>query len=67
MILTRAQIPYEIAARNWKDNGFRDSYAWHKRIWEAFPGQPEAQRNFLTRLDDTGDGFRLLILSEEPP
>ena len=67
MILTRAQIPYEIAARNWKDGGFRDSYAWHKRIWEAFPGQPEAKRNFLTRLDDVGEGFRLLILSEEPP
>lgn len=67
MILTRSQIPYEIAARNWKDGGFRDSYAWHKRIWEAFPGQPEAKRNFLTRLDDVGEGFRLLILSEEPP
>ena len=67
MILTQAQIPYEVTARTWKDNGFRDCYAWHKRIWEAFPGQPEAKRNFLTRLDDTGEGFRLLILSEEPP
>ena len=67
MILTRAQIPYEIAARSWKDDGFRDSYAWHKRIWEAFPNQPEAERNFLTRLDDIGQHFRLLILSQEPP
>jgi CRISPR system Cascade subunit CasE len=68
MILTQAHIPYEIAARRWKDNdGFRDSYAWHKRIWEAFPNQPEAERNFLTRLDDTGQHFRLLILSQEPP
>ena len=67
MILTQAQIPYEITARSWKDGGFRDSYAWHKRIWEAFPGQPEAKRSFLTRLDDTGQGFRLLILSEDPP
>lgn len=67
MILTQAQIPYEIAAREWKDDGFRDSYAWHKRVWEAFPGQPEAERDFLTRLDDTGQGFRLLILSKEPP
>jgi len=67
MILTQAQIPYDIAARDWKDGGFRDSYAWHKRIWEAFPGQPEAERNFLTRLDDTGHAFRLLILSPEPP
>lgn len=67
MILTQAQIPYDIAAREWKDGGFRDSYAWHKRVWEAFPGQPEAERHFLTRLDDTGQGFRLLILSKEPP
>ncbi|MGB0744102.1 MAG: type I-E CRISPR-associated protein Cas6/Cse3/CasE [Opitutales bacterium] len=67
MILTQAQIPYDIAARERKDGGFRDSYAWHKRVWEAFPGQPEADRHFLTRLDDTGQGFRLLILSQEPP
>ena len=67
MILTQAQIPYDIAAREWKDGGFRDSYAWHKRIWEAFPGQPEAERHFLSRLDDTGHNFRLLIFSKEPP
>ncbi|WPJ95664.1 type I-E CRISPR-associated protein Cas6/Cse3/CasE [Coraliomargarita algicola] len=67
MILTQAQIPYDITAREWKDGGFRDSYAWHKRVWEAFPGQAEAERNFLTRLDDTGHGFRLLILSADPP
>lgn len=67
MILTQAQIPYNVAAREWKDGGFRDSYAWHKRIWEAFPGQPQADRSFLTRLDDTGHGFRLLLLSKEPP
>ena len=67
MILTQAQIPYEVAAREWKDGGFRDSYAWHKRIWEAFPGMPEAERDFLTRLDETGHGFRLLILSKDPP
>lgn len=67
MILTQASIPYDVTARDWKDGGFRDSYAWHKRVWEAFPGQPEASRNFLTRLDDTGNDFRLLILSGEPP
>ncbi|WP_411845955.1 type I-E CRISPR-associated protein Cas6/Cse3/CasE [Roseibacillus persicicus] len=67
MILTQAHIPYDIAARAWKANGFRDSYAWHQRIWEAFPNQPKANRNFLTRLDDTGQDFRLLILSPDPP
>jgi CRISPR system Cascade subunit CasE len=67
MILTQAHIPYEIVARWQKDGGFRDSYAWHKRIWETFPDQPEASRHFLTRLDDTGQAFRLLILSQQEP
>lgn len=67
MILTQANVPYAITAREWKNEGFRDSYAWHKRIWEAFPGKPQAKRDFLTRLDDTGEHFRLLILSPEPP
>jgi CRISPR system Cascade subunit CasE len=61
--LTQALVPYEIAARWRKDRGFTDSYAWHKRAWDCFPGKPDAARDFLTRLDDTGNGFRLLILS----
>jgi CRISPR system Cascade subunit CasE len=61
--LTQALVPYEIAARWRKDGGFTDSYAWHKRAWDCFPGQSEATRDFLTRIDDTGSGFRLLILS----
>ncbi len=65
--LTQALVPYEIAARWRKDGGFTDSYAWHKRAWDCFPGQPDAARNFLTRLDDTGNGFRLLILSSAEP
>ncbi len=65
--LTEALVPYEIAARWRKDGGFSDSYAWHKRAWDCFPGQPEAAREFLTRLDDIGQGFRLLILSATSP
>ena len=65
--LTQALVPYEIAARWRKDGGFTDSYAWHKRAWDCFPGQPDSARDFLTRLDDTGNGFRLLILSATGP
>ncbi|NQX01593.1 type I-E CRISPR-associated protein Cas6/Cse3/CasE, partial [bacterium] len=65
--LTQAVVPYEIAARWRKDGGFTDSYAWHKRAWDCFPDQPDAARDFLTRLDDTGNGFRLLILSSAGP
>ncbi len=65
--LTQALVPYEIAARWRKDGGFSDSYAWHKRAWDCFPGQPDAARDFLTRLDDIGQGFRLLLLSATTP
>ena len=67
MILTQAQISYDVVARERKDGGFRDSYAWHKRIWETFPGNSQSKRTFLTRLDDTGHGFRLLIFSNTQP
>jgi len=65
--LTQALVPYEIAARWRKDGGFTDSYAWHKRAWDCFPGRADAPRDFLTRIDDTGNGFRLLILSAHQP
>jgi CRISPR system Cascade subunit CasE len=65
--LTQALVPYEIVARWRKGGGFTDSYAWHKRAWDCFPDQPDAARDFLTRLDDTGNGFRLLILSAAEP
>lgn len=65
--LTKAIIPYDIAARWDHGRGFADSYAWHQRVWEAFPGRESAERDFLTRLDDQTDGFRLLILSAQPP
>lgn len=65
--LTKAIVPYDIAARWDHGRGFSDSYAWHQRVWEAFPGRESAHRDFLTRLDDQSDGFRLLILSAEPP
>jgi CRISPR system Cascade subunit CasE len=65
--LTQAVVPYEVAAKHRHDGGFRDSYSWHKRVWEAFPGQPDADREFLTRIDPGEDGFRLLLLSAREP
>jgi len=61
--LTRIEIDYETA---WKAE-LRDSYAWHQWAWNAFPGRPTDERDFLTRLDDTGDGFRFLIQSLVAP
>lgn len=62
LFLTKIEIDYETAHKN----GLRDSYAWHRWAWEAFPGRPAADRDFLTRLDDTGSGFRFLIQSAIP-
>ena len=67
LYLTQALVPYDIAARWNQGRGFADSYAWHQRVWDTFPGRAEAPRDFLTRLDDRADGFRLLILSAQLP
>ena len=44
-----------------------DSYAWHKRLWECFPGEPDAGRDFLTRIDQMEGSFRLWILADRKP
>ena len=45
----------------------RDSYDWHQAVWKAFPSCDGQQRDFLTRLDQQRDGFRLLIVSPVQP
>jgi len=44
-----------------------DSYAWHRRLWLAFPGRDGETRSFLFRVDDKHDAFRILLLSPHPP
>ena len=44
-----------------------DSYSWHRKLWDAFPGRPDASRSFLFRVDDKRDDFRILLLSLEHP
>jgi CRISPR system Cascade subunit CasE len=68
-ILTRARIPYDIAAKWQADGrpGFADPYAWHQRSWDCFPGRPDASRDFLTRVDAKDTHLQLLILSPTAP
>lgn len=61
--LTRAVLPAACAARA----QLFDAYRWHQKTWDAFPGRPEADRDFLSRLDLVPDGFRLTLLSHTPP
>ena len=63
MYLTKIEIDFEMAHRF----GLRDSYAWHQKIWKAFPDRHRKRRNFLTRLDEIDGGFRLLLLSLTQP
>jgi CRISPR system Cascade subunit CasE len=44
-----------------------DSYDWHQRLWECFPGLPEEQRSFLTRVDLLEGAVRAWLLSERKP
>jgi CRISPR system Cascade subunit CasE len=61
--LTRASLNFAAAARA----GLRDSYDWHQAAWKAFPGMDGEQREYLTRLEQDRDGFRLLIVSAVKP
>jgi CRISPR system Cascade subunit CasE len=61
--LTKVEIDHETAY----EAGLRDSYAWHKKVWEMFPGRGDQTRDFLTRLDGIDGGFRLLVVSATQP
>ena len=61
--LSQATVPYATALRA----RLADGYAWHGTIWESFPGRPDAERDFLFRVDRRTGGFRLLLLSTVKP
>ncbi len=67
--LTEGRISYLEALRKHEGlpKGLIDSYAWHVAVWQAFPGKPNDSRDFLTRVDRTDDGYRLIILSQSAP
>lgn len=47
--------------------GVRDSYSWHQKVWDFFPGRPIAKRDFLTRFDHGEEFWRIWIVSEVRP
>jgi CRISPR system Cascade subunit CasE len=61
--LTQAMVNHETAL----NRGLRDVYDWHQAVWKAFLGRDGQDRDFLTRLDERDEGFRLLIVSPEVP
>lgn len=60
----------EIDAETARIENIPDSYAWHKKLWECFPGLPDQKRaeiGFLTRIDTFEKMYRLWVLSETEP
>lgn len=42
-------------------------YDWHKAAWELFPDMPNADREFLFRLDESEEEFQLTVASKHKP
>jgi CRISPR system Cascade subunit CasE len=61
--LARLEVDADIACAQ----GIVDSYAWHKRLWECYPGATDAKRDFLSRIDMLEGAFRLWVLSRRKP
>lgn len=62
--LTQIRVDYDRAVRYLH---IRDSYDWHQRVWQAFRGRDGQPRDFLTRVDETDEAYRLLIVSPIAP
>lgn len=62
--LARYKIDAEVA----RAEKIWDNYAWHKRVWEdCFQSDPDAKRDFLTRVDPLEGAFRLWVLALRRP
>lgn len=45
----------------------KDIYSWHRLLWDCAPNDPDAKRDFLTRIDQLDGSYRLWIMSERKP
>ncbi|MEX1119686.1 MAG: type I-E CRISPR-associated protein Cas6/Cse3/CasE [Terrimicrobiaceae bacterium] len=61
--LSKAEVSYETVHKA----GIRNIYDWHQKAWMCFPNRHGQKRDFLIRIDDTNQGFRLLVISTEKP
>ncbi|NVN90375.1 MAG: type I-E CRISPR-associated protein Cas6/Cse3/CasE [Desulfuromonadales bacterium] len=44
-----------------------DIYTWHQKLWECYPDEPYAKRDFLTRIDQLEGACRFWVLSKRKP
>lgn len=57
----------EIVADIVRQEKITDNYRWHKKLWECFPEDPDAKRDFLTRVDQLDGSFRLWVMGKRKP
>jgi len=58
----------EVDAETARAEGMLDSYAWHKRLWEGcFLDEPDAKRDFQTRIDQLEGAFLIWVLAKRKP
>lgn len=62
--LTQLHVAYDQAVRLLR---LRDSYDWHQHLWQCFPGRDGEARDFLVRIDEKEETYRVLILSRTAP
>jgi len=61
--LSQIWVNRDVAARQL----LSDTYAWHQALWAAFPGKDGELRQFLFRVDDQHQKFRVLLVSPDRP
>jgi len=58
----------EIDAESLRKKGISDDiYTWHQKLWECYPNDPDAKRDFLTRIDQLDGAYRFWVLSQRKP
>lgn len=62
--LTQIHVAYEQAVRLLK---IHDTYDWHQLVWQAFAERDGEARDFLVRIDQKEEAFRVLVLSRTAP
>jgi CRISPR system Cascade subunit CasE len=62
--LARLEIDAETAREEGISN---DIYSWHKLLWECYPSEPAAKRDFLTRIDPIDGAFLLWVMAKRKP
>jgi len=58
----------DVDAETLRNEGIsNDIYTWHKLLWQCYPCEPDAKRDFLTRIDQMEGAYRLWVLSRRKP